>query len=735
MKTYINQYLSSLETIISFIILIQVFSEFVLSSQKYLTTFGYVTDLRVQKYSIGLIVGDFNGDNIQDIASFGRDQIRFFYQNPDSLSFSSDILFTKQPIITAISAKLNRDNITDIVIVLGNPPTIASYIVKSKGAFYLFEEKRISYFPENILTSDIDGDKKTDIIMFGKRTLGIDVYLGNGNGTFRDKIVLFPEYSFNTMITTNLHNLRAPSIIASNWISNEILIFSNYGKFKYSDPTTIQYSSEPTLIRCAYLNEDDNIDLLVYLKDDNKLITYFGDDYGSFQQAQELNLKYLIDDMEIGDVNDDGANDLGILSNKTKTLHVLLNDGKGNINEDVPFFAAINPVTLKFFESCKNNLLNAAVNDTANNRIKIFFNSNCNNYRLKEFTYGVGVNPTNIISADINNDKRYDIIVTNSGSNNISILLNNGTGNLTGQIVFQINQSPSSLYYYSKDDSTKIIITPNMTSNNVSVIEINPENYSHKYYELPAYNSMDVLSISSVNKNKDLSLFTLEQDREHNVSTMIHYEHIIGNRFVQKYYNLKTKVPLLAATITKDTSSIKLFFSQYDDITKKQELFVSQYLPTDEFTDGKMIFSIDALDKLNTFLKSIDLNNDKRDDIIWYVGTPENKLYIYIMQDDLKINLANTIIINDMYLETNNKLKFFDVNKDDNLDMVYQDRLNKSLFLRIGNENATFFSPIKIASVSKIGDFCMTDLNNDDYPELVITNQKNGTIQVLKLQY
>jgi len=88
-----------------------------------------------------------------------------------------------------------------------------------------------------------------------------------------------------------------------------------------------------------------------------------------------------------------------------------------------------------------------------------------------------------------------------------------------------------------------------------------------------------------------------------------------------------------------------------------------------------------------------------------------------------------------MYLETKNKLKFFDVNRNGNIDMIYQDRLNKNLYLRFGNNNGTFSLPIKIASISDIGDFCIADLDNDNYPELVITNQKNGTIQILQLQY
>ena len=43
-------------------------------------------------------------------------------------------------------------------------------------------------------------------------------------------------------------------------------------------------------------------------------------------------------------------------------------------------------------------------------------------------TFAVGTNPSSVISADFNGDGKMDLAIANHGSNNVSILLGNGTG-------------------------------------------------------------------------------------------------------------------------------------------------------------------------------------------------------------------------------------------------------------------------------------------------------------------
>ena len=56
--------------------------------------------------------------------------------------------------------------------------------------------------------------------------------------------------------------------------------------------------------------------------------------------------------------------------------------------------------------------------------------------------FGVGVNPTNVAVADLNNDTKPDLAVTNQVSNDVSILIGNGNGTASFRSKVQRNPDP-----------------------------------------------------------------------------------------------------------------------------------------------------------------------------------------------------------------------------------------------------------------------------------------------------
>ncbi|MBI4811622.1 MAG: VCBS repeat-containing protein, partial [Ignavibacteriales bacterium] len=578
MKPHKHRQSSPLQTLVSFLIVLQISSEFVLGAQRYLSTFGFVSELRTQKNSLGLIIGDFNGDDVSDLASFGGYQVRLFYQHPDSMSFKTSTLFTKRQIVAAASAILNRDKITDIILILDNPPAVAVYIGKKQGIFYLVSEKEISEIPENLIATDINADRKADLVFYGKKTLGADVYLGNGNGTFRDRIIFFPEYSFSSMALTNLHNIGATDIIASSWISNEVLIFSNYGKMKFSDPSVLSFSSEPVFVKCTHIDSDRALDLVVCTPDENKIYTYLGDGLGGFQQSQMLTFEFQPVGIRTGDTNSDGTDDLGILSLSTQSLHLLLNSGKGLFEEDIPFFGGMNPAQLEFYRHGKSSYINAAIIDTTNNRIRILFNASRTIRTDEELKFGVGVRPDGLVTTDINDDGWDDILIANSGSNNLSLLLNDGSGYFSGQISFSFTHSPTTLSYFSQNESTKIILSTSSSSNKISVMELNPKTFSHMLYHLPSHGESDILEISETEDLHHLAIYVFERYNNRKESNLIKFERIDGHRFTQRYYSLTPSFHPISACMgdCEGSQNKQLTFALYDMKQQKKQIFQSK---------------------------------------------------------------------------------------------------------------------------------------------------------------
>ncbi|MDI6766545.1 MAG: VCBS repeat-containing protein, partial [Bacteroidota bacterium] len=174
--------------------------------QNYLLTLGRIDDFRVSRNTIGILSGDFDGDQITDIATYGGSQVKFGLYKNDSILYPSSILWSKHTIIRAAAEKINRDKITDLILVTKNPLRIEVFLGKRTGTHYLAWEKEITEPFEKILIADFNNDKKSDIILYGKNQVGATVFFGDGNGSFGLSTIVFPEYSFSYMNVTDIHN-------------------------------------------------------------------------------------------------------------------------------------------------------------------------------------------------------------------------------------------------------------------------------------------------------------------------------------------------------------------------------------------------------------------------------------------------------------------------------------------------------------------------------------------------
>ena len=92
---------------------------------------------------------------------------------------------------------------------------------------------------------------------------------------------------------------------------------------------------------------------------------------------------------------------------------------------------------------------------------------------LNQTTYSTGSdsNPQSVAVVDVNSDNKVDIIVANSGSNTIGVLLNTGNGTFLNQTTYLTGSGPWSVAVVdvNSDNKTDIVVT-NYNSNSVSVL-------------------------------------------------------------------------------------------------------------------------------------------------------------------------------------------------------------------------------------------------------------------------
>ncbi|CAF1617708.1 unnamed protein product, partial [Rotaria magnacalcarata] len=97
----------------------------------------------------------------------------------------------------------------------------------------------------------------------------------------------------------------------------------------------------------------------------------------------------------------------------------------------------------------------------------------CSTIFTGQTTYSTGSNPNSLMAVDVNGDGKPDIIVANSGSNNVGVLLNIGNGTFSAQTTYSTGSGSGPYYVVAvdvNDDNKPDIIVANYGSNNIGVL-------------------------------------------------------------------------------------------------------------------------------------------------------------------------------------------------------------------------------------------------------------------------
>ncbi|CAF4982467.1 unnamed protein product [Rotaria socialis] len=90
---------------------------------------------------------------------------------------------------------------------------------------------------------------------------------------------------------------------------------------------------------------------------------------------------------------------------------------------------------------------------------------------LNQTTYPTGNRTSSVAVVDVNSDTKPDIIVANYNSNNVGVLVNNGSGTFLTQSTYATGANPRAVAVVDVNSDNKLdIIVGNAGSNTVSVL-------------------------------------------------------------------------------------------------------------------------------------------------------------------------------------------------------------------------------------------------------------------------
>ncbi|CAF2588678.1 unnamed protein product [Rotaria sp. Silwood2] len=505
------------------------------------------------------------------------------------------------------------------------------------------------------------------------------IFVGYGNGTFSKKPTTSIALSSlpYSIAVGDFNNDSWLDIAVANHDHNNIGIFVGYDNGTFAkEKIHSTGASRPLSLWVHDFNNDKRLDIIVANDGTNNIGIFLGYGDGTFANQTLLSTGFdsLPRAVVVADFNNDDRPDIAVANAGINNIGVFLGNGDGSFSNQTTYSAGDYPVSLAVGDLNNDTRLDIVVCNSNGNNVRILLGNDDGMFTTQAiYKTGFGSYPTSVAVRDFNKDKRLDIIVANSGSNNIGLLLGNGDGTFEKERLYPISIS-----------SPQIVITEDL--NNDTWIDI-------------------VVAIDDV---YNVAVFLGGPDK--NFTNLTTYP-TGGNSYTRFVavgdFNNDARLDIVEANYYRD--DIGVFLGQGDgNFAMKIEYSTGS---------GSQPYSVTVG----------DFNNDARLDIV-VANYGTNNVGIFLGNGNgnfLQQTTYSTGSSSNPY-----SVAVGDFNNDTRLDIVVANYGTKSIGIFLGNDNETFSNQTTYIAGGYPVFVIVGDLNNDARLDIVIANYYSDNVRI-----
>ena len=387
--------------------------------------------------TISVTVGDLDKDHFLDIivANEGSSSVGVLYGNGDGTFENVTIHFVSPNSSPqyALSGDLNNDTIPDIVVAMYGSGDIGIFLGYGNRTFSSLKLYS-GGFESGVLClqfNDFNADQYVDIVVTNLDTGYIGILFSNGDGTFKD-IVLYDMGASTTsysIVVADFNNDDLVDLAFADITGDEVGILFRNGYQSFGGYTSLPYAnnSEPSSVTVAYLNNDTYLDIIIANLGNDSVGVLHGHGDGTFAETQTYSTGDATQpsSVAVGDFNHDTLLDIVVANSHSNSIGILLGSKNGSF------------------------------------------------HNATTFSTGIASNPVSIILGDVNYDGNLDIVVANSGTNNVAIMIGDGNGFFADPIFYSMNYDsrPNWVVFGNfNNDSWVDIAVANYEADNIKIL-------------------------------------------------------------------------------------------------------------------------------------------------------------------------------------------------------------------------------------------------------------------------
>ncbi|CAF4145843.1 unnamed protein product, partial [Adineta steineri] len=292
---------------------------------------------------------------------------------------------------------------------------------------------------------DFNGDNRLDIAFVDNQNWGINVLVGNGNGTFGTRIISLQNQveGLKKLSVGDFNNDHKLDLAATDPSNNHIVIFLGNGAGSFEIKQKLQEArfSVPESITIGDFNNDNYSDIAVTFHERNQFNLFVSNRDGTFRKEWPIRTgpNSYPSNLVVADFNCDNHQDIAVVNVYAKNIGIFIGDGNKNFEPQKTSFTGGGeqyPFDLAVGDFNSDNILDIVVSYLNANYINVMFGyGNGSVGDAKMFITGTYTEPNQIIVSDFNNDQYLDIGFGNSGRS-LNVLFGFGNGNFELQTVF-----------------------------------------------------------------------------------------------------------------------------------------------------------------------------------------------------------------------------------------------------------------------------------------------------------
>ncbi|MBG1243184.1 beta strand repeat-containing protein [Nostoc sp. NZL] len=228
----------------------------------------------------------------------------------------------------------------------------------------------------------------------------------------------------------------------------------------------------------------------------------------------------------VGDFDEDGNTDLVTANKSSQSVSVLLGKGDGTFKPASNFstvgFNGLSPSSVAVADFNKDGKLDLVTANNVSNNISVLFgNGNGSFQTAVNFPLELASAPTSVAVGDFNGDGKSDIVTVNNASQNISVLLGNGTGSFATANNFKVPSRPTSVTVgdFNGDGKSDLAVTSSYF-NNVSVLLGKGDGTFNSATQFAVGTNPNFVVVGDFNKDNKLDLAVANYD-SNNISILL----------------------------------------------------------------------------------------------------------------------------------------------------------------------------------------------------------------------